>query len=144
MWRWLKRQCPNIPYAQIPQLFLSFSSFPPSLFHSQTHTPPAVMMKMMMMKPNLKPNPQCMPNTLATVVHHTCKSNLQCIDDGDDDDHDGDLYIMGAVCLCVCYVFSYFNFLRWENTFEMGKPFFEMGEPFLRWENHFLRWENHF
>ena len=31
-----------------------------------------------------------MPNTLATVVHHTCKSNLQCIDDGDDDDHDGD------------------------------------------------------
>ena len=62
--------------------------FPP-LSLSLTHTPPAVMMKMMMMKPNLKPNPQCMPNTLATVVHHTCKSNLQCIDDGDDDDHDG-------------------------------------------------------
>ena len=37
-------------------------------------------------------------------------------DDKDDDGDDGDLYIMGAVCLCVCYVFSYFNFLRWENT----------------------------
>ena len=33
--------------------------------------------------------------------------------DGDADDAD-DLYIMGAVCLCVCYVFSYFNYFgRW-------------------------------
>ena len=49
--------------------------------------------------------------------------------DGDDGDiDDGDLYIMGAVCLCVCYVFSYFFFftppppLCWENYF--GSNFF--------------------
>ena len=35
----------------------------------------------------------------------------ECVNDDDDnDDVDNDLYIMGAVCLCVCYVFSYFNY----------------------------------
>ena len=31
-------------------------------------------------------------------------------DEGNDNDDNYDLYIMGAVCLCVCYVFSYFNY----------------------------------
>ena len=51
----------------------------------------------------------------------SCSPTLRFGDDagdhdhyGDDGDHCGDLYIMGAVCLCVCYVFSYFNYFgRW-------------------------------
>ena len=35
--------------------------------------------------------------------------NIYSGHDGDYDDVDDDLYIMGAVCLCVCYVFSYFT-----------------------------------
>ena len=41
----------------------------------------------------------------------------------ENDDDDDDLYIMGAVCVSVCYVFSYFFFftppppLCWENYF---------------------------
>ena len=51
-------------------------------------------------------------------------NSILLYDDDDVGDGDGgDLYIMGAVCLCVCYVFSYFFFftppppLCWENYF---------------------------
>ena len=39
------------------------------------------------------------------------KDNDNNDNDNDNNDNDNnDLYIMGAVCLCVCYVFSYFNY----------------------------------
>ena len=83
-----------------------------------------IMMTMVTMAMTMTPGvssapPECSPPPIPTFPPRPrCNS-----------DHlgfDYDLYIMGAVCLCVCYVFSYF--------------FFFTPPPPLCWENYFGRW----
>ena len=70
-------------------------------------------------KKRCKHAPQCDPDAFKWEFHLTSRSKdkwrVTFTGLGGCNAHiHNDLYIMGAVCLCVCYVFSYFNYFgRW-------------------------------